>query len=203
MKFNKELNKYIHKYKIQIPVSYWFNYKFFKKSIKHILVLQNDLEKQDFVQDDNCFICLDNDHLMKTFCCKQNIHHICYIESVLHTSDLCPMCRNPVSDYFAKQDTLCVNDNYNMSILSLISNIYLNIIKIENIYHKHLIRNEHILHKFCHVNYIAVVKICKKILKLLHIDVWNYFSNIMQKKNIMKIYNNSKHSLLSYLLKLI
>ena len=39
--------------------------------------------------------------------------------------------------------------------------------------------------------------------KLLHIDVRNYFEKIMQKKNIMKIYKNSKHSLLSYLLKLI
>jgi hypothetical protein len=96
---------------------------------------------------------------------------------------------------------LSIFDKYNMTILSLISNICLNIIKIENIYQEQLVHNRHILHKFCHINYIAVEKICKKILKLLHIDVRNYFENIMLKKNIIKKY--TKHSLLSYLLKLI
>ncbi len=201
MKFNKELNKYIQKYKKQIPPSYWFHYKSFKKIIKHCLVLQKDIQIHYSATDDSCCICLDNEHLMQTFCCKQNIHHICYINTVLYTSDLCPMCRKPISDYFAVQNALSIFDKYNMTILSLISNICLNIIKIENIYQEQLIHNSHILHKFCHINYIAVVKICKKILKLLHIDVRNYFENIMLKKNIIKKY--TKQSLLSYLLKLI
>jgi hypothetical protein len=41
--------------------------------------------------------------------------------------------------------------------------------------------------KYCEMNYIAIMKTCKKIKKYINIDSFKYFKDIIDEKNILKI----------------
>lgn len=192
MKFNKELNRFMTKYCKNVPLNGWFDYKIIKKKLKIIVQTYNSVIetlKSYNNDEEECCICLDNKNVMKTFCCSQPIHHTCYIAALVYTSQSCPLCRQPSFGYFQHKDMIKENiQKLNIEILSLISCIHLNIIKVENICESHIIRNHNIRLKYCSINYNAVIKICKKILRYFYVDVKDYFLKFMHKKNILKPY---------------
>ena len=105
---------------------------------------------------------------------------------------LCPLCRANIHEYINKKlETR--RQKLDADILSLFSRIHLDIIKIENVYNRRLIINFITLQKYCHINYKAIIKICKKIKKSLHIDIVDYFTGMLNKKGIIKP-KESRHS---------
>ena len=192
MKFNRTLQGYITKYRYSIPPHFWFDYKKLKKQLKCIKNEFNDIINNNKPENDECCICLEGGKLMHMFCCKQYIHHKCLINVFAYSTVLCPLCRANVHEYMAsKLETK--EQKFNAAILSLLSNIYINIIKIENIYNRKLITNPTILQKYCHINYTAIVKICKKIKKCLHIDIQDFYINIVNKNGIIKPPKEREH----------
>ena len=149
MKFNRTLRGYITKYRYTISPQFWFDYKMLKKQLKHIKKGFHDINDNNINQEnDECCICLEGGPLMQMFCCKQYIHHKCLVHVFASSTILCPLCRANVHEHMTSK--LETNEQkYNAAILSLLSNIYINIIKIENIYNRNLITNPVILQKYC------------------------------------------------------
>jgi hypothetical protein len=205
MKFCKELKRHMDFYHInnRVPYQYWFEYKKYKKCLKQIKGL-NEIEPYD-TDLPECCICLEsNTPMMKTFCCNNCIHHQCFIESILHTSTCCPLCRIDVTKFFTEP----ARDNQerlNYDVLSLISNIYLNIIKIENVCTNMLIIDKTVRQHYIQLNQIALTKICKKIKKYTNIDLKEFFINIINKHGILPKHMcvTRKKSLFKKLLKFI
>jgi hypothetical protein len=130
--------------------------------------------------------------LMQMFCCHQYIHHTCVMQLSACCGLLCPLCRANIHEYINKKlETR--RQKLDADILSLFSRIHLDIIKIENVYNRRLIINFITLQKYCHINYKAIIKICKKIKKSLHIDIVDYFTGMLNKKGIIKP-KESRHS---------
>jgi len=119
------------------------------------------------------------------FCCKQYIHHKCVIHLSASNSLLCPMCRANIHEHISTK-LESRQQKLDAAILSLLSSIHLDIIKIESVCNKRLIINTITLQKYCHINYIAIIKICKKIKKSLNIDILNYFIDVLNKNAIIK-----------------
>lgn len=186
MKFCKELKRHMDFYYIHncIPYQYWFGYKKYKKCLKQIKALY-EIEPHSSDLLSQCCICLEsNTPMMKTFCCNNSIHHQCFIESILHTSTHCPLCRIDVTKFFT-EPAKNQQDHLNYNVLSLISNIYLDIIKIENICTNMFILGKTVRQHYIQLNYIALTKICKKIQKYTIINLKDYFINIINKRNIL------------------
>jgi len=183
MKFNKKLLSVIEKYKKHIPPQHWFDYKRLKKLLKDAYALKSsskDPYNDRNNDEDICCICLENDNLMKTFCCHNTIHHTCFVKVLCQTIAKCPMCRAPIEKTLIyHNDAEC----YNSKIIGLISVIQLNINKIEDIYKKKLVPKKY-LRKYCYYNYTAIVKITKKIDKYLHTNIKEHFREIIKNKNI-------------------
>lgn len=186
MKFSKALQQHVHQYYTNdfIPIEYWFQYKKYKKILNTIKKHNLELYR-DFGDGTECCICLEtNVPMMQTFCCHNLIHHKCFIQSILSTSTACPLCRTDVVQFFRQQPKTneeCVNYN----VLALISNIYLDIIKIEDVCNNMLIVSEKIRQHYIQLNYTALTKICKKIKKYTSIDLKDYFIDIINKHNIL------------------
>lgn len=171
-----------------------------KKRIKNIKGLYQDIIKQDRDTEEICFICLENgqsQRLMQTFCCKQNIHHTCYMNLLAKYAFSCTICKHDINDYY---NTYADDYNrYNSDVLSLLSFIQLNIMNIEKVYQK--IQNDKIKKVFCEVNNIALNKICKKIHKYIDVNCKEYFNNMIQKNNIINIKAKPKKSLINAFIK--
>jgi len=191
MKFNRTLRGYITKYKYSIPQQCWFDYKMLKKQLKQI-----KKEYRNIIQPSNnngeCCICLEEGYLMEMFCCKQFIHHKCLVHVFASTTILCPLCRANIHEYMISKSKTH-QQKLDTTILSLLSNIYLNIMKIENVYNNKIILNPKILEKYCSINYTAIIKICKKIKKCLYIDVLDLYIGIINKRKIIKPLESSEH----------
>lgn len=189
MKYNKQLRNNIEKYKEHIIPQYWFDYKDMKKKIKIISQKYKNILFNNEQSEEVCFICMDdnkNKKFMKTFCCNQYVHHTCNIEALSKCNFSCPMCRKNIYE----NTSYYINNDYNKlnyDVLALLSNIQLNIIKIENVYMKKLIINEKIMKRFCEINYISILKICKKIKKYINIECWDYFEKIININKIIRI----------------
>ena len=187
MKFHKTLCKNSHKYRLHILPDFWFEYKNMKKHINRIKTtypsLITNTEKQT---DDECCICLEQEQLMNMICCNQNIHYTCFMKNIMYNTT-CPLCRSDIATINKNKQT--EKHYFDAEILSLLSNIQLNILKVETVYAKKLIANTRIMKKYCHLNYLAVMKTCKKIKKHLHIDVLQYFTDIMSTHCILQLYN--------------
>jgi len=192
MKFNKVLKAYIHKYKDTIKDDkMWFDYKAAKKTIKKILITYPEFKEYIFTSEnpetDSCCICLDNKDLMKTLCCKHYIHHRCLMHTLVYCNSSCPLCRQDIiKAYFNKnldRESLSGEQKFHLDVLSLVGIIHLNITRIETVYNQ--IQNTKIRNRYCDINYMAVIKIAKKIHKYLHIDVVDYYIQIMRKKGIL------------------
>lgn len=189
MKFNKYFQHEINKYKDTISPQLWFEYKGIKKRIKTILKNYKDIyEKNNQGDDELCIICMEDNKekkLMKSFCCNYYIHYTCQMKTITKCSCNCPICRK----YIIENLSNITNefDLYNNEILSLLSYIQLNIIKIETVYLKKLIVNERSMKRYRELNYIAIMKICKKIKKYIDIDSLQYFKDIIDEKKILKI----------------
>jgi hypothetical protein len=195
MKFNKELNNHIQKYKNDIPNTYWFDYKFIKKHLKHIVLRFKECIENPIITevDDCCCICLENSNVMKLFCCDNYIHHICLLECMTRVSNECPLCRNDLIHYIKSPWYLhSDNINYNIEIIKILSNIHLNIIKIEHIISSKMI-SKNIIQNYINANYLAIIKICKKVDKNLKLNCKQYFINIMNKNKII-LYKPTKKS---------
>jgi hypothetical protein len=187
MKFNKELEDYINKYKKYINADKWFSYKKFKKQLKSIIFKYPDIIKNiknNIYNYDNeeCCICLENKNLMKTFCCHNYIHHKCLVHSLTYSNSYCPLCRSIIN----RTINCNINDNkerFDAEILGLVSNIHLNIINIETYYYNNRVSNK-ILNEYIKINKKAIIKICKKIDKRLGINIRDYFIKIIENKKI-------------------
>lgn len=173
MKFNKTIENYKREYRHKIPACYWFDYKFIKKLIKKAVAkyIENNDNKE-------CCICLENDNnLMITFCCNQNIHHTCFVHSlVFSSSPNCPLCRRDIVKAMQYNSTN-IKQTFDASVNSIISHIHLNLMKVKNVCDKKLISNPLILKKYKQITHLALTKICKKLNKQLHIDTKEYFLN--------------------------
>jgi hypothetical protein len=181
MKFNKKLIRVIEKYQKHIDLQYWFDYKRLKKMLKDAYALKRkDVCEHINECEDMCCICLDNDNLMKTFCCHNTIHHTCFVKVLCSTIAKCPMCRAPMEKTLMYHTDI---ECYNSKIIALICVIQLNINKIESVYKKKLVPQKY-LRKYCYYNYMAVVKITKKIDKYLHTNIKDHFMQIVKDKNI-------------------
>jgi hypothetical protein len=195
MKFNKQLTNYIQKYKNDISDTFWFDYKFIKKHLKNILLRYKECIENPIITDvdDCCCICLENSNVMKLFCCDHYIHHVCLLECITRVSNECPLCRNDLIHYIKSPWYLHRYDaNYNIEIIKLLSNIHLNIIKIENIIQRKFILKS-VIQKYINANHLAIIKICKKVDKHLKLNCKQYFINIMNKNKII-IYKASNKS---------
>jgi hypothetical protein len=195
MKFNKTLRNYTKKYAYCVSPQYWFDYKSMKKYLKKIKIDYGDIIQTHFDSstETECCICLEGTQLMQMFCCKQYIHHKCIIHLSTSCGFSCPMCRANIHEYISiKLETR--QQKLDAAILSLLSRIHLDIIKIENVYNRRLIINLITLQKYCHINYTAIIKICKKIKKSLHIDILNYFIDVLNKNGIIKPCESQHHS---------
>jgi hypothetical protein len=195
MKFNKKLQEYIVKYEKEIPSSFWFNYKSIKKLINYVRKTYPGMRNQDIAVDDCCCICLENTgNMMHTFCCNNIIHHSCLVDVITKSSELCPLCRKNNADYFLNNTTAFDNQQtYDAKIIEIISRILLNIIRIENLSQIMTI-NANIIKNYKEINYIAVIKIAKKIYKYLHIDIREYVVVAMKKKNVLTPPSGKKHN---------
>lgn len=179
MKFNKTIQKYKVQYSNKIPTHYWFDYKHIKKLIKQT----NSYES---VSQDECCICLEsNTNLMTTFCCHQNIHHTCFVHTMAFSkAPLCPLCRADIANaiQYDKDNTKQVFD---ANIISIISYIHLNMMKIKDVCEKKLIQNTELMKKYKKINHTALIKICKKMNKHLHVNTVQYFLDTKAYKNII------------------
>jgi hypothetical protein len=193
MKFNKELDKVTHQYKYTIPKEHWFEYKKLKKLLKKAVNIMNNklkynpyaIQNYEEDSDDTCCICLENDKLMKLFCCNNFIHHTCLVQVLTSRIPCCPMCRCDILKVITYESDDDLKE-LNATILSIISVIHLNINKIEYICNSNIIKNQKLLTLYRHWNYIAVIKICKKIEKHLALkNIKEYFLNVMKKNNIL------------------
>ncbi len=190
MKFNKQLDAVKNRYKCVIPIDQWFEYKKIKKLLKNAsYIIKNKIKYNPYaVQvpvEDCCCVCLENDKLMKMFCCNNVIHHVCLIQVLTSSVMSCPMCRSNLQKVIAYEQDQAIQQ-LDATILSLISVIHLNINKIEDTYKSRVISNAKLMKIYSYWNYMAVIKICKKIEKQLHLkDLRTHFMNIMQKKNIL------------------
>lgn len=188
MKFNKTLTEQIRKYETDIPVLLWFNYKDIKKRIKYLRRLYPDIGSSETNSEDCCCICLEQTgNMMHTFCCNHPMHYQCFIEAQMKSSELCPLCRNNNGDYFGtccRKPLVTQKQHFDAKILEIISMIILNIMRIENICRVITI-NHKIMLKYREVNYVAVVKIAKKINKYLKVDLREYLLSVMRRTNIL------------------
>ena len=189
MKFNKQLDKIITKYKYIIPPEHWFEYKKVKKLLKDAtkvikFSLQYNPYQNNQNDDDCCCICLENNKLMRTFCCKNLIHHICLMQVLTSPVSSCPICRSHILKVLC-HDINNPKNVFDAKILSLVSTIQLNINKIEQVSNSKIIKNPQLHDLYRKNNYLAVVKICKKIEKQLHINIKDYFISVMKKNNIL------------------
>ena len=132
-----------------------------------------------------CCICFENDNLMKTFCCHNEIHHTCFVQCMAFCSSSCPLCRTEIVQAI-KCDPNNKKEKFDTEIISLISNIHLNIMNIESVCREFKIKSK-FLQKYKKMNQNAILKICKKVKKYLHIDIKQYFLDFMNKNKI--IYN--------------
>jgi len=180
MKFNKKLTSIVKKYEKHIPPHYWFDYKRLKKILSDTCKLLHTLRDTHEIED-TCCICLEGNHLMKTFCCHNSIHHICLVR-VLCSFASCPLCRKNIEKVLIFHNDA---EHYDAKIITLISVIQLNIDKIENIYQQKLIAKKY-LRKYCYYNYTAVIKITKKIDKYLHTSIKNHFAEVIINTKIYK-----------------
>lgn len=188
MKFNKRLQKIVNQYKKHIPHEYWFNYKSFKKILNDITKIKPIHTMQD---NEDCCVCLENNNLMNTFCCQNKIHHVCLFRVLASDIASCPMCR---ADIYTVLKFKNETDYYNARIISLISMIQLSINRIETIIRQGTMKEKYI-RKFSEYNRIAVIKMCKKIDKNLHINCKPFFAELMNKHGILKE-NDKHHSIL-------
>ena len=192
MKFNKRLTKIIDKYQKDISPEFWFNYKACKKLLNDLINIRSqtpcvsfgvksDEKKDDEYDEDTCCICLQDDNLMKTFCCNNYIHHLCLFRVLTSSNASCPICRADIHKVLAYKNE---HDYYNAKVISFVSIIQLNITRIEELIKLKVIKEKHI-DIFTNYNQIAVLKICKKIDKNLHINSKQYFQEYMKKSNIL------------------
>lgn len=183
MKFNKKLYKIEEKYHYYIPYEYWFNYKGFKKILKDILQIKLNYVTniEDCNNEDCCCVCLENDNLIKTFCCKNKVHHLCLFRVLSSNIASCPMCRADLFKVLKSGNNI---EYYHSKVISIISIMYLNIDKIETI-----IKNKAIKEKYVPIyieyNRLAIIKMCKKIDKNLHINCKPFFIDLMNKRGIL------------------
>jgi len=186
MKFNKYLREHTLKYNKYINPNDWFAYKFIKKLIKKTVRQYPDFINTfpSYSDSESCCVCLDNENLMKTFCCHNYIHHKCMVHTLAFSTSGCPLCRSDIATAI-KYDATYPREKFDGDIISIISHIHLNILRIENICKSKLITNSKMLKKYKQINYTAVIKICKKINKYLHIDVRQYFKDIILKNKIL------------------
>ena len=186
MKFNKELRKYADKYKNKINSTYWFDYKLIKKLIKNALCKypQFIASLPSKHPDESCCICLENDNLMLTFCCHNYIHHACMIHALAFCNSSCPLCRTDIRNAIEYNPTNN-KEKFDSEIMAIISNIHLGIMRIENICNQKLITHPKLLQKYKKMNHTAIIKICKKIYKYLHIDVMQYFLDVIHKHGVL------------------
>lgn len=200
MKFNKKLNKIVEKNKLYIPYDFWFNYKGFKKVLNDIKRL-NKAEQKEIASDteDCCCICLENDNTMQTFCCKNCIHHTCLFRVLSSNIASCPICR---ADIYKVLKFTNEREYYNAKVISLISMIQLNINRIEDVVRQKYIFNHKYMKIFIQYNRLAIIKMCKKIDKNLHISCKQYFIDVMDKHGILKA-ETRPHSLLERLYSLL
>jgi hypothetical protein len=174
MRFDEKLRTYIMRYRDDIHQEYWFEYKSLIKRIASMLRKYSDIDQyvcQDKSED--CCICLENGKLMRTFCCHNHIHHKCLIDSIISVSEKCPICRKDCLQFFdsSTYHTKSLEEQFNLDILSIISLIYLNILRIEKYINHNMPNNDPLTQKYSHINYIAIQKICEKIETFLHINV--------------------------------
>lgn len=196
MKFNKLLRQYIAKFEKDVPELRWFNYKGIKKRIKYLMETYPDIcASNKLIQDnDGCCICLERTGcMMNTFCCNNAIHYSCFIDVVHKTSHLCPLCRKNNAEYFMNNGLVGPQQHFDAKILEIISTIMLNIMNIEHL-SKIITKNHKIIRKYRELNFVAVVKIAKKIHKYLNIDIREYIALIMKKNNILMPPKDSKDS---------
>jgi hypothetical protein len=176
MKFGKELKSFIQS-QHNINNDYWFEYKFIKKELKNIVInypnIINNIKTYKYNYDNNeCCICLENKNLMKLFCCQNFIHHNCLVNSLAFCNTNCPLCRKTIQNVLTYHKNN-IKECFDIEILSLISIIHKNIIKIEE-YCKYNADNKFIK-DYKKLNYKAIIKICKKIKKSIAIDLNDYF----------------------------
>lgn len=184
MKFNKKINKIAEKYHYYIPYEYWFNYKGFKKILKDILQIRLNyvmMNIQDCNNEDCCCVCLENDNLIKTFCCKNSIHHVCLFRVLSSDIGNCPMCRAELLKVLKFSNN---REFYDAKIISLISIIHININNIEAFIKRKVIKEKY-LPIYIEYNRQAIVKMCKKIDKNLHINCQPFFIELMNKHGIL------------------
>jgi hypothetical protein len=181
MKFGKEYSKYIIKIKEIDNRIVYVDYKNLKKLIKNIIENYSDIITYNsniiYNTDDECCICLDNKNLMKTFCCHNYIHYTCFIDSMMNCSQSCPYCRCNLKDSIKYKNKL---EEYDACIISLLSVIHIYLYDIERYCKNNSIKDYDTLVKYKQLNYIAIIKICKKINKKLNIDCKKYFINYIQ-----------------------
>jgi len=148
-------------------------------------ITSNMITVQDnyVVTDDECCICLESSNLMKTFCCHNYIHHHCLVHTFTYSSINCPLCRSPIQNSI-KFNPSSLQESLDADILSLISSLHLELMKIYHVCNNQLkftLAKQNILQQFYQINMTAVSKICKKIDKHLHINIKPYFLNIVEK----------------------
>jgi hypothetical protein len=212
MKFSKELNKNIQQYKNIIQKEYWFNYKLFKKKLKSIILKHYLLLNQrnlinitylntcnvtltnhdDVSEIDECCICLESNNLMKTFCCHNYIHHHCLVHTFTYSNIYCPLCRAPLQDSI-KFNPANTEESLDSEILSLISSVHLELIKIHYLCNNQLRTLKPTISKtYYNINMTAVIKISKKIDKHVHTRIKPYFSNIIEKNKATLTFDDNK-----------
>lgn len=199
MLFNKELNANISKYKKYIDTDKWFEYKKLKKIIKYISIrypnIINNIKNNIYnYENEECCICLENNNLMKTFCCHKYIHHKCLVHTLSFSNSCCPLCREIINKMI-----ICNLDDdkeeFDTKILSLISIIHINIIKIENYILYNKVTKNRIIREYKIVNYKAIIKMCKKIDKKLGLNIKSYFIEVINKNKFINEIIPSTHLL--------
>lgn len=114
------------------------------------------------------------------------IHYTCFIDVIMKSSHLCPLCRADTGQYFACCGTALARyeQHFDSKILEIISLILLSIMRIENISQSVTLHHK-VLQKYKEINYVAVIKIAKKVHKYLKVDVREYLITAMKKKDIL------------------
>lgn len=189
MKFNKELDEYKKRYIKYISNDKWFNYKYVKKVLKYTIVYYsnviNNIKNNVYNYDNNeeCCICLENDNLMRTFCCHNYIHHKCLVHSLTYSKSTCPLCRSPIEKVI-KNNKNDEKEGFDTVIIRLLSNMHLNIMNIEEFCINNKL-DKKIISVYKRINYKAIIKICKKINKRIGINIKEYFINLIEKRKIL------------------
>lgn len=181
MKFNKKFKTIIDKHEKYIPRELWMKYKDLKKLLHEIILLRPSQDTSSLDADDCCCICLENDNLMKTFCCNNFIHEMCLFKVLSSNIPCCPFCRANISEVLKYKND---SQYYYIRVLSLISILQINIIAIESIIKQNIISQKYVP-VFCQYNQLAIIKISKKIDKHLHIKCKDYFIDIIKKNRII------------------